>query len=367
MGKRTRSVIAVAAVAVAVAVVMLITVGPWGRHLERPGKPPLGYLREPLGGRHYRVTAWTLGDTAAFNTATAAQAVDEIDFDWYHSHRNGSVTADHENLNLVAAARAKNLNIFATVTNSEHAGGAFDHNVAAAIMATQITRRHFITNLVNLVEKKGFDGIDLDWENLKADDRGRYSALVTELAKALHAEGRFLSVAVFPKTTAEGSWGDQVAVDYKRIGAACDEFKIMLYSFSGPWGEPGPQAPTAWADKVLNLAQQLVPAGKISMGVPFYGYDWHAGSVTPVTADDVMAAAKRANAGITRDPASNEAIVRYQDENGVDHVVYFQDQQALVAKIDLLRHLHPGLNGISIWEMGQQGAGFWDVIKSELK
>lgn len=199
MGKQTRAIIAVAAVAVAVAVVMLITIGPWGRQLQRPGKPPLGYLREPLGRRHYRVTAWTLGSSAAFNAATAAQAVDEIDFDWYHAHGDGSVTAEHENLDLVAAARGKNLNIFATVTNSEHANGAFRHNVAVAIMRTQTTRRHFITNLVHLVEKKGFDGIDLDWENLKASDRGRYSALVTELAKALHAEGRFLSVAVFPR------------------------------------------------------------------------------------------------------------------------------------------------------------------------
>ena len=367
MGKQTRAIIAVAAVAVAVAAVLLLTIGPWGHHLQRPGKPPLGYLREPLGGRHYRVTAWTLGDSAAFNAATAAQAVDEIDFDWYHAHSNGSVTAERENLNLVAAARDKNLNIFATVTNSEHANGVFSHNVAAAIMATQITRRRFVTNLVQLVERKGFDGIDLDWENLKAGDRGRYSVLVTELAKALHAEGRFLSVAVFPKTTEKGSWGDQIAVDYKRIGAACDEFKIMLYAFSGPWGEPGPQAPTAWADAVLSLAQRLVPASKISMGVPFYGYDWHAGLVTPVTADKVMAAAKNANAVIKRDPTSNEAVVRYQDESGVDHVVYFQDQQALVAKTDLLWPSHSGLSGISIWEMGQQGAGFWDVIESELK
>src|SRR5450759_2725522 len=88
--------------ALALVVVLLYTVGPFAGHLGRPGKPPLGYLRKPLGGRHYRVSAWTLGSVALLEAATA--------------RADGTVTADNENLNLVAAAREHNLNIFATVT-----------------------------------------------------------------------------------------------------------------------------------------------------------------------------------------------------------------------------------------------------------
>ena len=58
--------------ALALLLVLLFTVGPFGSHLQRPGKPPLGYLRQPLGGRRYRVAAWTLGNAASLTAAVAA-------------------------------------------------------------------------------------------------------------------------------------------------------------------------------------------------------------------------------------------------------------------------------------------------------
>src|SRR5665811_1146484 len=240
--------------ALALVVVLLFTVGPFAAHLDRPGKPPLGYLRAPLGGRHYRVSAWTLGSVASLEAATAARAVDEVDFDWYHAQADGTVTADNENLNLVAAAREHNLNIFATVTNTADAAGAFSHGIAAAILASPELRRRLIDNLVTLVEDKGYDGIDLDWEALKAADRERFSSFVAELAAALHAKRRFLSIAVTPKTSEPGQWDNQISADWVRLGRAADEFKIMTYSYSGPWSGPGPQAPLAWVDRVLTFA-----------------------------------------------------------------------------------------------------------------
>ena len=164
--------------ALALVVVLLFTVGPFATHLGRPGKPPLGYLRTPLGGRRYRVSAWTLGSVASLEAATVAHAVDEVDFDWYHAQADGAVTPVNENLDLVAAARERDLNIFATVTNTKDAGGAFSRPIAAAILASPEVRRRLIDNLVALVEDKGYDGIDLDWEGLKAADRARFSSFV---------------------------------------------------------------------------------------------------------------------------------------------------------------------------------------------
>src|SRR5450830_2006430 len=213
--------------ALALVVVLLYTVGPFAVHHGRPGKPPLGYLRKPLGGRHYRVSAWTLGSVTSLDAATSAPAIDEVDFDWYYAQADGGVTADNENLNLVAAAREHNLNIFATVTNTTNADGAFSHGIAAAILASPELRRRLIDNIVTLVEDKGYDGIDLDWEALKAADRDRFSSFVAELAAALHAKRRFLSIAIFPKTYEPGQWDNQIYADWVRLGRAADEFKIM--------------------------------------------------------------------------------------------------------------------------------------------
>ena len=352
--------------ALALVVVLLFTVGPFAAHLDRPGKPPLGYLRAPLGGRQYRVSAWTLGSVASLEAATAARAVDEVDFDWYHAQADGTVTAENENLNLVAAAREHNLNIFATVTNTANAAGAFSHGIAAAILASPELRRRLIDNLVTLVEDKGYDGIDLDWEALKAADRDRFSSFVEELGAALHGKLRFLSIAVTPKTSEPGQWDNQIFADWARIGKAVDEFKIMTYSYSGSWSDPGPQAPLAWVNRVLSFAESVVAVRKISMGVPFFGFDWHGGAVSTVSASRGAALAARYHVAIGRDPGSQEATLRFADK-GVTHEVFFQDQTAIAAKLAELRARHPKIAGISIWVMSQEAAGFWPLIERKLQ
>jgi spore germination protein len=352
--------------ALALVVVLLFTVGPFAAHLDRPGKPPLGYLRTPLGGRHYRVSAWTLGSVASLDAATSAQAIDEVDFDWYHAQADGGVTADNENLDLVAAARERDLNIFATVTNTKDAGGAFSRSIAAAILASPELRRRLVDNLVTLVGDKGYDGIDLDWEALKAADRERFSSFVEELAAALHEKHRFLSIAVTPKTAEPGQWDNQIFADWARIGKAVDEFKIMTYSYSGSWGDPGPQAPLEWVDRVLTFAESVVPARKLSMGVPFFGFDWHGGTVSTVSAATGAALAARYHAAVGRDPVSQEATLHFTDK-GVTHEVFFQDQTALAAKLAELRARHPRIAGISIWVMSLEAAGFWPLIARKLR
>jgi len=358
-------VLLVAAGVLAVVVALLFTVGPFASHLDRPGKPPLGYLREPLGGRKYRVTAWTLGDTASLAAATAANAVDEIDFDWYHTQADGSVTAEHQDPGLVAAARDHDLNIFATVTNSTSSGSVFSRDLAAAIMASPDRRRRFIDDVVTLVEDMGYDGVDLDWEDLKPADRSSFSFFVDDLADALHAKHRFLSIAVMPKTSEPGEWDNQKYADWSRIGKAVDEFKIMTYSYSGSWGDPGPQAPLAWVDHVLTFAERTVPPGKISMGLPFYGFDWHGGSVATVSAHRGASLAQTYDAAVGRDPSSQEATMTFTD-GGVTHHVYFQDQTAVAAKLAALRSRHPKIAGVSAWVMGQEAPGFWPLITRKL-
>jgi spore germination protein YaaH len=366
MRRRRRAAVAAFVAAVA-AIALFFVLDREATQLARPGKPPLGYLREPLGERTYRVTAWTLGDGDSLVDATAGGAVDEVDFDWYQSQEDGSVAARAENLDLVAAARNSGLNIFATVTNQPAGRLGFSRDIAAAIMATPDSRRRHIENLVALVKQKGFDGIDLDWEALKGKDRQPFAAFVEELGAALHAEGRFLSLAVFPKTQKQGRWDSQIAMDYRRLGAAVDEFKVMAYNFSGPWSDPGPQAPLAWADKVLSFAESQVPPGKVYLGIPFYGYDWHAGKTTAVRSNGASEAAARYGVKVGRDAASGEATLHYTDGEGVAHVVYYQDEKAIAAKLDQLRGKHPRIAGIAVWVMGQEDPAFWTVIAHGLR
>ena len=55
--------------------------------------------------------------------------------------------------------------------------------------------------IVALVQREHYAGIDIDYEDLRASDKNAFTAFITQLADALHAKGKVLSVDLFAKTT----------------------------------------------------------------------------------------------------------------------------------------------------------------------
>jgi len=221
--------------------------------------------------------------------------------------------------------------------------------------------------LVVLAVSKGYDGIDIDWELVPASQRARFSRFMADLATALHARQRLLSVAAWAKTSEPGRYDSQKAYDYRALGAAVDELKIMTYSYSGPWSAPGPQAPLAWTRAVIDFARTQVPASKIYMGLPFYGFDWHAGRATAVQASDAAALIAAHHFKVAHDRASGEADLRYVDAAGVAHVLWFVDRRALVTKLDLLESAFPDIGGVAIWQLYREQPAFWPAIAATMK
>jgi spore germination protein YaaH len=162
-----------------------------------------------------------------------------------------------------------------SVSDAMPAGGM------AAVLADPTTRRLHITTLLAVVAATGSDGLDLDYEQFAfADHRGSWTAtrpawvmFVTELAAALHATGKQITVTVPPvydagTTSNSGYW----VYDIAAIGQEVDRIRVMAYDYSV--AEPGPIAPIDWVTGVVRATTDLVPATKIDLGVPVYGYDW---------------------------------------------------------------------------------------------
>jgi spore germination protein len=316
----------------------------------------------------YQVSAWTFGDNDSLGQACDRQVIDEVDVDWYLSCRSGHLRATgDENPDFVAQAHARGLRVLATVSNWSEALGDFDPEIAATILAGKASRNLHAARIVQLCKNKGYDGIDLDWESLRAADRNRFSAFVEELAKLLHQSDKILAIAVHPKTSEPGDWSGAKAQDWKRLGAAVDEFKVMTYDYSGSWSDPGPIAPPSWARKVLSFAETRVPTAKIMMGIPFYGRGWQGDETTDYDYSGVQALVATYAPTIKRHASSREATFQYVDAEGADHIVFFQDRSALAAKLQMLRNAHPNIAGIAIWRMGGETPKFWNEIARQLR
>ncbi|MFC7992893.1 glycosyl hydrolase family 18 protein [Streptomyces pilosus] len=136
-----------------------------------------------------------------------------------------------------------------------------------------------------------FDGIDIDWEypnacGLTCDTSG--PAAFRNLSQALRAEfGK--DYLVTAAITADGSEGGKIdAADYGGAAQYLDWYNVMTYDYFGAFDKDGPTAPhsplTSYngipqegfnsAAAIAKLKAKGVPAGKLLLGIGFYGRGW---------------------------------------------------------------------------------------------
>ena len=310
----------------------------------------------------YKVSVWypgwgTAGTPDHQSVSENAATIDKVSPYWYALKPDGSVARYEwaEDPRLLSVARQNGIPIMPLVTNE------FDPVRASRMLATKSSRSAHARDLTNLVLSKRYDGLDLDYEMLRAEDRDKFSAFVKELADRLHSNGKKLSIAVHPKTSEPGSWSGSKAQDWERLGTAADEFQIMMYDYHWDGSEAGPAAPPAWIDQVLTFAETRVAPQKIRMGLPFYGRDWQGTEAKDLVYTEVQELAQEHSASVRRDP-SGEPYFQYSG----GHTVFYQDAESIDAKIAVLKREHPRVGGIAIWHVGGESARYWSAIRSGL-
>ncbi len=92
--------------------------------------------------------------------------------------------------------------------------------------------------------------------------------------ETLHPLGYVVATALAPKVSAEQKGTLYVAHDYPVHGQLADFVIIMTYEWGYIYGPAMAVAPVDQVRRVLDYAVSAMPAGKILMGMPNYGYDW---------------------------------------------------------------------------------------------
>ncbi len=162
------------------------------------------------------------------------------------------------------------------------------------LLAQRKKRTAHVNEIVALVKKNKFDGIDIDYENKSAETRPYFSAFLTELSTALRKEKKQLICTVEPRTPPDSKFATtskeilskvEYSNDYKVIGKVCDQVRIMAYDQAGDDAKLTiqnknigtsykPVADIEWVKKVVTLAMWDIPTKKIILGVPTYGYKY---------------------------------------------------------------------------------------------
>lgn len=235
--------------------------------------------------------------------------------------------------------------------------GQFSTERAEAVLSDEIMQAELIRQVIETIQAKGFAGLDVDFEYLPGSLSGAYAAFLTRLRQILRPLGRFLWVALAPKTSAGQRGLLYEGHDYAALGRAVDAALLMTYEWGYTYGPPMAVAPLPNVRAVLDYAvTELLPA-KILLGVPNYGYDWPLPFVQgqtwaqSISNQRAIELAIQYNIAIQYDETAQAPYFHYTDGSGTVHEVWFEDARSLETKFRLIA------------EYGFLGAGIWNIMR----
>ena len=245
---------------------------------------------------------------------------------------------------------------------------------------TETSRRQFADDAARLIERHDLDGLDVDWEyptlpgggiSHRPEDKRNFSLLLETVRQRLDRlseqhGGRhyFLTIA-----SADGEFVD--GIELARVARSLDWFNLMAYDFHNSLtpttghhaglypSKFDPPGDRAAAKAVRQYLDAGVPAGKLVLGVPFYGRAFT--GVVPEHDGLQQAYGKFFGA-----PSWRELVADYIDKNGyVRHwdpqaqapflwnpksrtFVSYEDPQSLRIKTAFIRDHR--LGGAMYWE-----------------
>lgn len=256
-------------------------------------------------------------------------------------------------------------NIKALMVLSNYASGGFSPELAGQILIPDV-RRALIQNIVRKLNEKGYNGISMDFEAIPAINRADYTAFLRELKEAIG--NLVLQVNIFSKTWDMPTNPFAGAYDYSQIGIIADIVTVLTYDYGYTTGPPDPVAPIWWIDQVLKYATSQIPANKVMMAIPLYGYEW----LLPDT-PDIDAVPIAVNAAQNQ-ALQNYGVIQYNTiaqtpyytyyKNGREHIVWFEDARSIVAKYRLLESYD--LLGAAYWRLRYDFPQNWEYLRKNI-
>ena len=231
--------------------------------------------------------------------------------------------------------------------------GGFSALRAEQVLLDPEKAEQLIEQTAATMVKKGYAGVDVDFEFLGAPLAEAYADFVGALRQTVGKLGGLVIAALAPKTSAAQPGVLYEGHDYARIAQNTDFVLVMSYEWGYTYGPPMAVAPRSAVRRVLDYAVSEMPPEKIFMGFPNYAYDWmlpyQAGSTRAELIGNEFAVqlAVQTGAEISYDETAQTPYFHYTGADGAVHEVWFEDARSCMAKYRLLEEY--GLHGLGVW------------------
>ena len=236
-------------------------------------------------------------------------------------------------------------------------------SITSKIMNSYTSRQKLIEDIVDKCVKYGIDGINIDFENMKQEDKDMYSRFIIEITPRLKDIGLVTSVDV---TAPDGGETWSMCFDRNAIGNTADYIVFMAYDQYGISSKkPGTTAGYNWVKLGLTkfLQTEEIESEKIILAVPLYTRVWTTDSDENVTSKTV--AMKNIDKvipdGVEKkwDDDLKQNYVEYMDGNSKKQI-WIEDLKSLKSKLSLVSENN--LAGVGSWQKDMESDGVWKLI-----
>lgn len=290
------------------------------------------------------------------------EGVNVVSPTWYELENSSGEIISKYNKDYYQQAKANGYDIWPIITNGIDSVNYLPADTSAMLNSEQ-SRENFIKNLLKIAKEHQLDGINVDFESMKDEDRLIYTQFIRELAPILRNEGIKVSVDMYFVSY----------IDRKGIGAASDYVVLMGYDQRGGWSsEAGSISEISWVrnniDALINSSK--IPPEKIILGVPFYTRLWtqRSGDTKLTTKvydmQDCQNFLKQNGLTATLDEKSGQNYAEYTKGN-LTYKLWLEDADSMLKRVEIVNDFN--LAGISGWQKGLETDNVWEIIRNNMK
>jgi spore germination protein YaaH len=259
----------------------------------------------------------------------------------------------------IKEAKKKGAEIMPLIVNDD-----FSKILMSDILINEPAQEKIIDFMIREAKKQKFIGWQFDFENINHLDRDLYTKFVKKTYEKLKAEKLQFSVAVvvrssdYNRNDKNQDWSS--AYDYEELAKYSDFLSLMTYD------DPrsiGPVASLPYVNRVLDYMVTKAPAEKLSLGIPFYCWQWQNGVRAGATTYKL--AEKNYRKGSNRERTFDEFLgaEKFQFTKGhADFVIWCDSVESVKIKNEIIEDR--GLAGFSAWALGQEDPATWRYLKN---
>ena len=252
------------------------------------------------------------------------------------------------------------------VSNAPAANSSLE--ITSKIVNSYKIRKNLIEAIIKVCVEYDLDGINIDFENMKQEDKDMFSRFIIELTPRMKEIGLVTSVDV---TAPDGSETWSLCFDRNVIGDVADYIIFMAYDQNGVSSDKaGTNAGYDWVK--LNLTKFLqteeIEPEKLILAVPLYTRLWtedSSGNVIDKTTVSMKNIERTIPSEVEKQWKDDvkQNYVEYEEDGNINKM-WIEDVDSLREKVSLIKENN--LAGVASWQYGMQTDDVWQMFKEEL-